>query len=110
MIKFYYSRKRKFDPVTCDGCGEEYIRQFYLYKHLKKQEECMTAMGGSLSEAKKYVDRMRNKRRYMENPEPKKKKRMAGYEADKETQKQGFKDYYDKNPMTRVKEVKGSMS
>ena len=62
----------------------------------------MTAMGGTLAEAKKYVDRMRNKRRYMENPEPKKKRRMAEYEADKETQKQGFKDYYDKNSEKRI--------
>ena len=64
MIKFYYCSKRNFNPVTCDGCGEEYVRQLYLYKHLEKHEECMAAMGGSLSEAKKYVDRMRQQKSY----------------------------------------------
>ena len=59
--KSIYRKRRKFTQVSCCKCGEEFDREMHLYEHLKMDGRCMAAMGGSVEEARRYVDRMKNK-------------------------------------------------
>ena len=40
----------------------------YLYAHLKKDDRCMAAMGGSIEEARRYVDSMIKQESIRQNP------------------------------------------
>ena len=68
MRKIIFRKRRKFTPVNCCKCGKEFGREMYLYAHLKKDDRCMAAMGGSVEEARRYVDRMKKQESYRGNP------------------------------------------
>ena len=39
-----------------------------LYAHLKTDDSCMAAMGGSIEEARRYVDSMKKQESFRQNP------------------------------------------
>ena len=77
-----FFRKRTFTPVSCCKCGTEFGREKLLYEHLEIDERCMSAMGGSVEEAKRYVRNMKDQSRN---------------QTDKDSQKQRFKVYHQAN-------------
>ena len=68
MRKIIFRKRRKFTPVSCCKCGEEFDREMHLYEHLKIDNRCMKAMGGSVEEARRYVDRMKKQESFRQNP------------------------------------------
>ena len=61
-------RKRKFTPVSCCKCGTEFGREKLLYEHLQIDRRCMAAMGGSIKEARRYVDNMKKEESFRQTP------------------------------------------
>ena len=84
VLRIFFS-KRKFTPVSCCKCGTEFGREKLLYEHLEMDERCMSVMGGSVEEAKRYVRNMKDQSRN---------------QADKDSQKQRFKVYHQGNKQT----------
>ena len=66
--KNIYRKRRKFTKVSCCKCGEEFDREMHLYEHLKIDNRCMKAMGGSIKEARLYVDSMIKQESFRQDP------------------------------------------
>ena len=113
-----FFRKRTFTPVSCCKCGTEFGREKLLYEHLEMDERCMSAMGGSVEEAKRYVRNMKDQSRNQADKDSQKqrfkvyhqgnkqtvnKKRMDRFENNKETEKANFKAYHEANKEPRQK-------
>ena len=81
----------------CIECGEEFAREMYLYRHLENDDRCMAAMGGSIEEARRYVDSMKKQESFRQNPFLKINQRMAAYKANREKEKAKFKAYHQAN-------------
>ena len=69
----------------------------YLYRHLENDDRCMAAMGGSIEEARRYVDSMKKQESFRQNPFLKINQRMAAYKANREKEKAKFKAYHQAN-------------
>ena len=74
-----------------------------LYAHLKADDRCMAAMGGSIEEARRYVDSMKKQESYRGNPSLKINKRMIRYTANREREKANFRAYHAANKEPRQK-------
>ena len=72
-----------------------------LYAHLKTDDSCMAAMGGSIEEARRYVDSMKKQESYRGNPSLKINKRMIRYKANCEREKANFRAYHAANKEPR---------
>ena len=71
----------------------------HLYEHLKIDNRCMAAMGGSVEEARRYVDRMK-KQTERENQAKRESDRLISknwYQANKESRKKGLAAYHEAN-------------
>ena len=63
----------------------------------------MAAMGGSIQEARRYVDNMKKQESYRQNPISKINKRMTIYKANREREKTNFRLYHESNKGPRQK-------
>ena len=96
---FFFRKRRKFTQVSCCKCGEDFAREMHLYEHLKIDNRCMAAMGGSVEEARRYVDRMK-KQTERENQAKRESDRLISknwYQANKESRKKGLAAYHEAN-------------
>ena len=102
---FFFRKRRKFTQVSCCKCGEDFAREMHLYEHLKIDNRCMAAMGGSVEEARRYVDRMK-KQTERENQAKRESDRLISknwYQANKESRKKGLAAYHEANKESQQK-------
>ena len=104
----FSKRARVFLPVQCSGCLSQFDRECELIHHLNQNEECMTAMGGTVDSAKKLLKRAKDSERnrfssartdrYHKNPEPEKQAAKKNYWENPEARIEAFNTRYHNVP------------